>query len=112
MFKVGVGRRALGLATSLGFTVRTMSAAPPTASAKASNVSWEKDVSVDGAYKRKDAEFRSWISAEPDAEFPAAAGRYHFYVSYACPWASRCLAMIKHKGLDDVFTVDGTTQPG
>ena len=70
------------------------------------NVSWDKDVDTKGKYQRKDAEFRSWIKADPDAEFPAAANRYHLYVSYACPWASRCLALRELKGLTDVISVD------
>ena len=70
------------------------------------NVSWDKDVDAKGKYQRKDAEFRDWIKADPGAEFPAAANRYHLYVSYACPWASRCLALRELKGLTDVISVD------
>ncbi|MCH1922715.1 hypothetical protein L9G15_25210, partial [Shewanella sp. A3A] len=33
----------------------------------------------------------------------AVPGRYHLYVSYACPWASRCLAYLKLKGLDNAI---------
>jgi putative glutathione S-transferase len=39
-----------------------------------------------GVFKRPDAKFRNFISSKPDAEFPPEKGRYHLYVSYACPW--------------------------
>ncbi|CAN1166317.1 Glutathionyl-hydroquinone reductase YqjG [Linum perenne] len=39
--------------------------------------------------------FRSFISRDSNSEFPPESGRYHLYVSYACPWASRCLAYLK-----------------
>lgn len=39
-----------------------------------------------GEFKRPAAQFRNFISAKPDAEFPPEKGRYHLYVSYACPW--------------------------
>lgn len=40
----------------------------------------------DGSFKRQQSQFRNWIEAKPDAEFPAEKDRYHLYVSYACPW--------------------------
>ncbi|GAA0170045.1 hypothetical protein Leryth_001357 [Lithospermum erythrorhizon] len=52
-----------------------------------------------GALVRPAAVFRSFISRDPNSNFPAEAGRYHLYVSYACPWASRCLAFLNLKGL-------------
>jgi hypothetical protein len=39
-----------------------------------------------GEFKRPDAQFRRFISSQPDSEFPPEKGRYHLYVSYACPW--------------------------
>lgn len=39
-----------------------------------------------GAFVRPDTEFRYFISLEPGALFPPERGRYHLYVSYACPW--------------------------
>jgi Predicted glutathione S-transferase len=35
--------------------------------------------------------FRNFISREPGAQFPPEKGRYHLYVSYACPWVSQIL---------------------
>ena len=60
------------------------------------------DVSTTGAYARKDATFRHRI--DPAGEFPPEAGRYHLYASLACPWASRCIAVLGLKGLDHVIT--------
>ncbi|KAK9859328.1 hypothetical protein WJX84_003362 [Apatococcus fuscideae] len=51
-----------------------------------------------GAFKRTDSEFRNWI--RPDSEFEPEAGRYHLYISYACPWACRCLTFLYLKGLE------------
>lgn len=53
-----------------------------------------------GAFVRKDAAFRNWISEDSD-RFKPESGRYHLYVSYACPWACRTLMFRKLKGLED-----------
>ncbi|KAI3784492.1 hypothetical protein L1987_43591 [Smallanthus sonchifolius] len=58
------------------------------------------EMSESGAFIRSPSTFRSFISRDPNSTFPAQPGRYHLYVSYACPWASRCLAYLKIKGLD------------
>ena len=60
-----------------------------------------------GKFVRSETKFRNWITADgsagPSGEggFPAASGRYHLYVSYACPWAHRALVFRALKGLDD-----------
>ncbi|KAL7581618.1 hypothetical protein ACA910_022172 [Epithemia clementina (nom. ined.)] len=59
---------------------------------------------ADGTFKRRDAGWRSFISNEEGAEFPAEAGRYHLYVAAACPWAHRTLIVRKLKGLEDVIS--------
>ncbi len=67
--------------------------------------------STGGAFRRSEASFRNWIT--PDGApgpsgtggFPAEAGRYHLYVSYACPWAHRTLVFRAIKGLEDLITV-------
>jgi putative glutathione S-transferase len=60
----------------------------------------------DGEFERQSTTFRDFIEDAPDAEFPAEAGRYHLYVSYACPWAHRTLLVRALKGLEDAITVD------
>ena len=52
----------------------------------------------DGEFHRQKQKFRSCI--EEGGEFPPEEGRYHLYVSYACPWAHRTLVMRKLKGLE------------
>jgi glutathionyl-hydroquinone reductase len=44
---------------------------------------------ADGEFRREDSRFRGWVTADGSGEFPAEAGRYHLYVSWACPWAHR-----------------------
>ncbi|EMA40146.1 glutathione S-transferase family protein [Halococcus hamelinensis] len=60
----------------------------------------------DGEFDRQETSFRNWVEADPDAEFPAESGRYHLYVSYACPWAHRTLVTRALRGLEDVVSVD------
>ncbi len=57
---------------------------------------------ADGRYQRAASQFRHQIG---DAGFPAEAGRYHLYVSLACPWAHRTLVMRKLKGLEELLPV-------
>lgn len=59
----------------------------------------------DGEFDRQETSFREFVRDEPDAEFPAEAGRYHLYVSYACPWAHRTLLTRSLKGLEDAISV-------
>ncbi|KAF9587611.1 hypothetical protein IFM89_004443 [Coptis chinensis] len=58
-----------------------------------------------GAFKRTPSTFRNFISKDPKSPFPAESGRYHLYISYACPWASRCLSYVKIKGLEKAIDV-------
>lgn len=60
-----------------------------------------------GRLNRKPSVFRDWLSADgraPEGKkgFPAEPGRYHLYVSLACPWAHRTLIMRALKGLEDM----------
>jgi len=65
----------------------------------------------DGTFKRADTSLRNWITADgrpgPTGEggFKAEAGRYHLYVSLACPWAHRTLIFRKLKGLEEMIGV-------
>ena len=56
-----------------------------------------------GEFQRQEDQFRVWISADGSTPYPAVAGRYHLYVSLACPWASRTLIVRNLKGLQDAI---------
>ena len=72
---------------------------------------WYDTEANDGEFVREDALFRNWITADgqagPDGRggFAAQAGRYHLYVSLACPWAHRSLILRKLKGLEALIGV-------
>lgn len=65
---------------------------------------WVNPSDKSGEFKRQQSTFRSFISSSPGSEFPPEAGRYHLYVSYACPWANRTLIARKLKGLEDIIS--------
>ena len=58
-----------------------------------------------GRFVRTPAAFRERVSAEAGAHFPAESGRYHLYVSLACPWAHRTLIVRRLKGLEEAVSV-------
>jgi len=64
---------------------------------------WVDPKDKSGEFKRGASQFRNFISKEPGAEFPAEKGRYHLYVSYACPWAHRTLIVRELKGLEEII---------
>ena len=72
---------------------------------------WYDTKSNKGRYVRKQSRFRNWITADgaagPTGEggFKAEPGRYHLYVSYACPWAHRTLIFRALKGLEDTISL-------
>jgi glutathionyl-hydroquinone reductase len=72
---------------------------------------WYDTESTGGEFVRQDAAFRNWVTADgapgPSGEggFKAEAGRYHLYVSLACPWAHRTLIFRALKGLEDAISV-------
>lgn len=59
--------------------------------------------SKDGEFKREEAGFRNTI--EEGGKYPPETGRYHLYISLACPWASRAFIMMKLKKLEGVITM-------
>lgn len=59
--------------------------------------------SSEGAFKRQGDAFREWVTEDGSSGFPAARGRYHLYVSWACPWAHRTIIVRKLKRLEDVI---------
>ena len=71
---------------------------------------WYDTKTTGGKFVRTDAKFRNWITpngenAPSGQAFPAEAGRYHLYVSYACPWAHRTLIFRKLKGLEETIDI-------
>lgn len=72
---------------------------------------WYDTGATGGRFERQEQAFRSWVTPDgapgPTGEggFAAAPGRYHLYVSYACPWAHRTLIMRALKGLDEHIDV-------
>lgn len=55
-----------------------------------------------GEFTRQADAFRSWVTADGQSGFPAEPGRYHLYVSWACPWAHRTIIVRKLKRLESV----------
>ncbi|KAF8820912.1 putative Glutathionyl-hydroquinone reductase YqjG [Cardiosporidium cionae] len=70
-------------------------------------VTYTPVVSTNGKFQRSESIFRRWIRANPvdSSDFPAAAGRYHLFVAYACPWANRALALLYMKGLEKCISI-------
>ncbi|MCJ2377283.1 glutathione S-transferase family protein [Vibrio sp. ZSDZ34] len=66
---------------------------------------WYDTKSSGGKFVREDAGFRSWIKNSDDAKFQPESGRYHLYVSLACPWAHRTLIFRTLKGLESHIDV-------
>lgn len=64
---------------------------------------WYDTESTGGRFVRKDSSFRDCIT--PEGEFPAEPGRYHLYVSLACPWAHRALIVRALKGLEHLISI-------
>jgi len=59
--------------------------------------------SEDGAYQRQEDVFRDLVTKDGSSGFPAVSGRYHLYVSWACPWAHRTIIFRKLKHLEPVI---------
>ncbi len=72
---------------------------------------WYDTKKSKGRFVRTEAKYRNWITADGspgptgDGGFKAEAGRYHLYVSYACPWAHRTLIFRALKGLEDLIDI-------
>src|SRR5579871_1741524 len=61
----------------------------------------------DGAFERPTSAFRRTVSADGSSGFKAEAGRYHLYVSLACPWAHRTILFRKLLGLEEAISLSG-----
>lgn len=72
---------------------------------------WYETEKHGGRFKRQESRFRGWVTADggpgPDGQkgFKAEPGRYHLYVSLACPWAHRTLIFRKLKRLEDAISL-------
>jgi putative glutathione S-transferase len=67
------------------------------------NSQFASETSEAGEFQRQEDAFREWISNDGSTPYPAESGRYHLYVSLACPWASRTVIFRKLKGLEDAI---------
>jgi glutathionyl-hydroquinone reductase len=59
--------------------------------------------SGEGEFQRQEDEFRDWVRADGSTAYPPTAGRYHLYVSLACPWASRTVIVRQLRRLDSAI---------
>jgi putative glutathione S-transferase len=59
----------------------------------------------DGSFRRRESRFREHVSADGSSGYRAEPGRYHLYVSLACPWAHRTIIYRHLKGLEDVVSM-------
>jgi len=72
---------------------------------------WYDTKASQGRFVRSESQFRNWITRDgspgPSGRggFKAEPGRYHLYVSWACPWAHRTLIFRKLKGLDSLIDI-------
>ncbi len=74
---------------------------------------WYDTQASGGEFRRQESRFRHWITADggpgPDGQrgFAASSGRYHLYVSLACPWAHRTLIFSPVKGVGRAYWCHG-----
>jgi len=93
----------LGLGFGLGLTSDKMSGKTEEKTSKSSTKTFQDEISG-GEWKRTASQCRNLISSG-SSEYPPEAGRYHLYVSGACPWCSRVVILINLKGLEEVIDV-------
>jgi glutathionyl-hydroquinone reductase len=62
-----------------------------------------EEMSGEGEFERQEDAFREWVSADGSTPFAVEAGRYHLYVSLACPWAHRTVIVRRLKGLESAI---------
>jgi len=66
---------------------------------------WFDTRQTGGKFVRKASAFRDQVAADGSTRFAPESGRYHLYVSFACPWAHRTLIFRKLKGLEDAIPI-------
>ncbi|ANM31874.1 glutathionyl-hydroquinone reductase YqjG [Acidobacteria bacterium Mor1] len=69
------------------------------------NAQFAKETDKKGAFVRQQSAFRNHVTADGSSGYPAEAGRYHLYVSLACPWAHRTIIYRKLKGLEGAVSL-------
>ncbi|MGO9902324.1 MAG: glutathione S-transferase family protein [Solirubrobacteraceae bacterium] len=74
-------------------------------SSGSSTFSLGRESADDGSFRRQESAFRNWVSGDGSTEFPLEAGRYHLYVSRACPWAHRTIIGRRLMGLGDAIGI-------
>ncbi|MCA9462123.1 MAG: glutathione S-transferase family protein [Nitrospira sp.] len=67
------------------------------------NAQFPDEQAEDGTFQRQADAFRHWVTSDGSSTYPAEPGRYHVYVSLACPWAHRTIIMRKLKNLESVI---------
>lgn len=66
---------------------------------------WYETKSTGGRFVRQNSSFRNWVTADGSSGYKAEPGRYHLYVSLACPWAHRTLIFRKLKKLENIISI-------
>ena len=98
-----LAQRSIGRTRDLPRNMAACSFKPRTVAAASVARTALDETGAKGEFKRTDAGFRNFI--EPGTQFAPEANRYVLYISYACPWANRCLAVLLLKGLRDSIDV-------
>lgn len=66
---------------------------------------WYDTEKTKGKFVRRESQFRHFVTAGGESGFKAEAGRYHLYISYACPWACRTLIFRQLKQLQEIISL-------
>jgi len=66
---------------------------------------WYDTRTTGGEFVRRESTFRNWVTPDGSSGFPAQPGRYHLYVSLACPWAHRTLIFRSLKRLQEIISI-------
>jgi glutathionyl-hydroquinone reductase len=66
-------------------------------------IQFREETHDDGSFRRQASIFREWISDDGSTPYAAETGRYHLYVSWACPWAHRTIIGRRLKGLEEAI---------
>jgi putative glutathione S-transferase len=74
-----------------------------TVSLNAAMAQFPEEQTKSGSFKRQDDAFRDWVKRDGSTPYKPEPGRYHLYVSLACPWAHRTIIFRKLKGLEDTI---------